>query len=124
VGNSTLAPSGPDPLVLTLQALAENENVGLVVKGRWRGQARGWTYLGAGRYQSDRRSEVHTSAEIQALAGPGAELTFTAVPGGTERRAGIDRDADGALDRDELDAGTDPADPRSRPRIARAQVPR
>ena len=40
---------------------------------------------------------------------PGFELTFTAVPLGTELRLGVDRDGDGFLDRDELDAGSDPA---------------
>ena len=50
------------------------------------------------------------------LAAPGAELTLTVVPAGTERRMGADRDADGWFDRDELAAGSDPADPRSRQR--------
>jgi hypothetical protein len=35
------------------------------------------------------------------------------VPPGTGTRLGIDRDGDGRRDRDELDAGTDPADPTS-----------
>jgi hypothetical protein len=46
---------------------------------------------------------------------PGSELTFTVVRLGSETRIGIDRDSDGALDRDELDAGTDPADATSTP---------
>ncbi len=37
------------------------------------------------------------------------------MPRGTERRAGIDRDSDGVFDRDELDAGSDPADSSSIP---------
>jgi hypothetical protein len=37
------------------------------------------------------------------------------VPIGTQTRIGIDRDEDGWYDRDELDAGTDPADPASHP---------
>jgi len=49
------------------------------------------------------------------LAGPGAELTFTAVPSGSEVRIGVDRDEDGFFDRDELDAGSNPADPVSTP---------
>jgi hypothetical protein len=36
------------------------------------------------------------------------------MPAGSGVRAGIDRDRDGKLDRDELDAGTDPADPASK----------
>src|SRR6185436_1552164 len=46
---------------------------------------------------------------LQTLASPGSELTYTVVAVGTQRRAGIDRDADGFLDRDELDACSDPA---------------
>ena len=52
---------------------------------------------------------------LLALAGPGAELTFTAVPPGSEVRIGVDRDEDGFFDRDELDAGSNPADPVSTP---------
>ena len=42
-------------------------------------------------------------------------ITVTVVPKGTEQRAGVDRDSDGFFDRDELDAGSDPADPESVP---------
>jgi hypothetical protein len=37
------------------------------------------------------------------------------VPSGSEVRIGVDRDEDGIFDRDELDDGTDPADPNSPP---------
>ena len=50
-----------------------------------------------------------------ASAAPGSELTYTVVPVGTGTRYGVDRDEDGHLDRDELDAGSDPADPDSTP---------
>src|SRR6185436_3752886 len=43
------------------------------------------------------------------------ELTYTCVPPGSGVRSGIDRDEDGALDRDEIDAATDPADAGSTP---------
>ncbi len=48
-----------------------------------------------------------------ALAAPGAEQTYTVVPRGAGWRMGVDRDADGYLDRDELDFGSDPANPLS-----------
>ncbi len=50
-----------------------------------------------------------------AVAGAGAEVTFTLVPAGSESRIGVDRDEDGFFDRDELDAGSNPADPASTP---------
>ena len=45
----------------------------------------------------------------------GQALTYTAVPPGGSLRAGVDRDEDGYFDRDEIDAGSDPADPLSIP---------
>src|SRR4029450_1802710 len=45
----------------------------------------------------------------------GNTVTYTCVPPGSGMRAGVDRDEDGFLDRDELDAGRDPADPTSFP---------
>jgi len=54
---------------------------------------------------------------LLALAQPGNEITFTVVPQGTGIRLGIDRDWDGLLDRDELDAGSNPADSQLLPQI-------
>jgi hypothetical protein len=51
----------------------------------------------------------------QLTATPGQALTYTCVPPGEGERIGVDRDEDGFLDRDELDAGSDPADPASTP---------
>jgi len=42
----------------------------------------------------------------------------------SERRIGVDRDADGAFDRDELDHGTDPTDPHERPKLRYVPPPR
>jgi hypothetical protein len=42
-------------------------------------------------------------------------VTFTGVPPGAGIRLGVDRDRDGFLDRTEIAAGTDPADPHSNP---------
>ena len=120
VGRQLTLAGAPTPAETTLLGVllaeAELQRVALVARGTKLGLARGWYYLGAGRWASDRAQEEATSAELLALAAPGAELTLTAVPAGTERRSGVDRDADGWFDRDELAAGSDPADPRSRPR--------
>jgi YVTN family beta-propeller protein len=100
----------------TLIAQAELGDVDLVAKGRVGGIARGYLYVGGGAFESDRQSEG-TIAEtaLRALAGTGAEITYTAAPPGSGARIGIDRDSDGYRDRDEIDAGTDPADAGSTP---------
>ncbi len=89
----------------------------LVVKGVVAGEMRGWVRTAAGTFQSDRAAESPlTDAQLRALAAtPGEDLTFTAVPPGSGVRTGIDRDEDGYLDRDEIDAGSDPADAASIP---------
>lgn len=97
----------------TFRALADSGRVGLVVKGRVRGLARGFVYVGSGLFQSDRAAEVVSTPSLQALASPGAELTFTVVPAGSEWRIGVDEDEDGMLDRDELDRGRNPANPKN-----------
>ena len=56
--------------------------------------------------------------QAQMLMRPGV-FTITAVPPGSGQRIGVDRDLDGFLDRDEIDAGSNPADPLSKPRIER-----
>jgi YVTN family beta-propeller protein len=89
--------------------LADAGAVGLVAKGRHIGLQRGYKYVGANQFQSDRLSESLTRAALTAHAGIGSELTFTVVPLGSQNRIGVDRDSDGAYDRDELDIGGDPA---------------
>ena len=106
-------------LIATLAAEAEQGDIGLVARGRLNGVLRGWYLDAPQRFQSDRRGERVSAAALLASAAPGSELTFTAVPKGSERRIAADRDQDGALDRDELDLGFDPADPRSRPKTQR-----
>ena len=90
----------------------------LVVKGTVGGEARGWVYQPAsGQMRSDRASEpLLTPAQLEALAEtPGQDLTYTCAPPGSGVRIGVDRDEDGFFDRDELDGGSDPADPGDTP---------
>lgn len=97
------------------RAMADQARVGLVAKGVQRGVLRGYAYVGAGTFASDRCAESVAADDLRLAADVGSELTFTIVPNGTQRRIGIDRDEDGVLDRDELDSGSDPADPTSLP---------
>lgn len=113
------SPTGP-ALLEAMLALAQSptSRVELVVHGRKNSEPRGWCHQGTNNlFQSDRRLEVATVDELLALAAPDNELTFTVVSRGTGIRLGLDRDLDGVFDRDELDAGTNPADRPWRPRI-------
>ena len=99
----------------TLEAQAALNFCDLIAKGRVNGQERGWEYVG-GQWQPDKAAEsAITSADLRALGELGAEVTVTGVPKGSGHRMGIDRDRDGYLDGDELDASSDPGNPASNP---------
>ena len=89
----------------------------LVVWGTVDGEHRGWLYDPTRkRFLPDRTAEPPlTHRRLRSLsAKQGQPLTYTCAPFGSGRRMALDRDQDGAFNRDELDAGTDPADPASR----------
>ncbi len=89
--------------------------VELVAKGIQGGLQRGYAHQGGGVLLSDRTGETTSVHALRLAAGNGAEITFTVVPQGSELRIGVDRDEDGARDRDELDACSDPMDAASLP---------
>jgi YVTN family beta-propeller protein len=93
-----------------LEGWAGARECDLVVKGNVGGIARGWYMNTSGTFRSDRASEaLLTDGQLRALAATsGQELTYTCVPPGSAVRLGVDRDSDGAFDRDELDQGCDP----------------
>ena len=103
--------------VNTLVSQADAGNVGLTAKGRdGFNAARGWSYTGAGNWISDRKVDgTQHLDDLLRIAAAGHEITFTAVVTGWQDRLGVDRDGDGFRDRDELDAGSNPADPASVP---------
>jgi hypothetical protein len=119
VGQQATLSAGNAAANARIDVLAARAGAGdcdLIVKGNVAGEARGWVMLAGGVFQSDRLSETLSDTGLRALATTaGQELTYTCVPVGSGTRAGIDRDEDGALDRDELDAGSDPSDPASLP---------
>jgi cysteine-rich repeat protein/YVTN family beta-propeller protein len=110
------APAAVETRLDLLVARADLGECDLTVKGTVAGEARGWQRSG-GVFLPDRSAEPSISdAGLRALANTaGQELTYTCTPPGSGRRVGIDRDLDGYFDRDELDAGSDPADAASIP---------
>ncbi|HEX7840249.1 MAG TPA: hypothetical protein VF469_22380, partial [Kofleriaceae bacterium] len=116
----TLAAASPQAVsarIDLLMARAEAGDCDLVVKGRIAHDEVGFLYLGGGRFQGDRQARpAILDHDLRRLAlATGAELTYTCVPPGSGTRIAFDRDLDGALDGDERAAGTDPADPGSKP---------
>ena len=105
------------PRITVLETRAAAGDCDLVAKATIGGTPRGWVQVPGGLFQSDRSSEAPINdAALRALAQTGGqEITFTCVPPGSGERIGVDRDGDGAFDQDEIDAGTDPADPASYP---------
>jgi len=99
--NFATAPAPQIALLSQFETLASSNKVGLVVKGRVDGVARGWAYQGGGLFRADKAGPAVSVASVKALASPGNEQTWMIVPKGSETRIGIDRDLDGTLDGDE-----------------------
>ncbi|MEO5728175.1 MAG: hypothetical protein ABI134_08260, partial [Byssovorax sp.] len=100
-----------------LEARADLLECDLVAKGRIGSNQVGLIYLGNGHFATDRQSvPLVASAGLRALVtSHNAALTYTCAPPGSGYRIGVDRDLDGHLDGDEVNAGSNPADPNSTP---------
>jgi hypothetical protein len=86
----------------------------LVVKGRVGKHEVGFLYQDDGTFRQNREGQPAISAAaLRQVAAAGHALTYTCAPPGAGVRMALDRDEDGALDGDEEDAGTNPADPAS-----------
>lgn len=100
-----------------LETLAAAGDCNLIARGRQgAGPELGWLFRDE-MYQEDRRdaAPVDRAALLALAAEPGGALTFTCVPPGDGERGALDRDRDGFWNGDERAAGSDPADPHSRP---------
>ncbi len=111
--------------IALMEARAAAGDCDLTVKGVHEGAARGWLYdAAAGAFRSDREAEppVRESQLRAQAANVGETRTYTCVPPGSGERVALDRDDDGFRDRDEIDAGSDPADATRTPRDLDPQV--
>ncbi|HWL94910.1 MAG TPA: hypothetical protein VNT79_15430, partial [Phycisphaerae bacterium] len=89
-----------------LRREADGLRCGLVALGRRDGAMRGFVYRKGPRdFETDGNPSNIAFADLVASAKPGAELTFTAVPIGAERRIAFDRDEDGVPDLDDAATG-------------------
>lgn len=105
------------PRVDLLKARAAAGDCDLIVKARVSGRERGYLFENGKFSQDVTSAPALTDAQLRGLLGVfgfGVQteaLTFTCVPPGSGFRAGLDRDADGVADGDELALGTDPTVP-------------
>ncbi|MFO7562636.1 MAG: hypothetical protein R6X02_08320 [Enhygromyxa sp.] len=97
-----------------LHARADAGDCELIAKTRLAVLELGLYYDGASYTTSFAQMPNLSEAQVQHLA-RAAPVTFTCVPPGSGFRLGVDRDADGHRDGDELLAGSDPADPYDQP---------
>ena len=78
----------------------------------------GFLYLGNGTFKTNVAAEVPLDdAKLRSKAKNGKTITYTCTPPGSGMRIALDRDEDGFLDGDEINAGSNPADPTSVPVI-------
>jgi hypothetical protein len=107
----------------TLAQLAAADKIGLVARIRDAQNLPRGFYFDGSLWQSDRSIERWSTTTLMNTAAVANELTVTAVPRGAQVRLGVDRDLDGAFDRDELDQGTNPADPGSLVGVCQQSAP-
>jgi DNA-binding beta-propeller fold protein YncE len=89
-------------LVSRAQVTSPRPECELVAKAVVAGAPRGWVLNSAGSFVPDKASEaaVTQAALIAQTATAGSPVTFTCVPPGNGTRIGVDRNADGRMDRD------------------------
>lgn len=98
---------GSTTALATMKDLADTRSneYGMIVKGRYGGEQRGFYYLGGDSYQSDISGQTVTHTQLLTSAqGSGGPLSWTLVVPQTRIRMGVDADADGVFDHDDLNA--------------------
>ena len=99
IGNTTALATMKD-LVDT-----RSNEYGMIVKGIYGGERRGFYYTGGSIYQSDIAGQTVSHTVLLASAqGSGGPLSWTLVVPQTRIRMGVDADSDGIFDHDDLNA--------------------
>jgi hypothetical protein len=119
-GKQALVISDTSPITQFItRANSSTGRVELIVRTMLEGQPRGWLYDRALRQFRPDTQETNVPLNDLIPKFNGTPAVFTLVPAGSGERYAIDRDGDGALNYDEILAGSDPANPDSRPGGAR-----
>ncbi len=98
---------GSTTALATMKDLADTRSneYGMIVKGRYGGEQRGFYYTGSDIYQSDISGQTVTHTQLLTSAqGSGGPLSWTLVVPQTRIRMGVDADSDGIFDHDDLNA--------------------
>lgn len=98
---------GSTTALATMKDLADTRSseYGMIVKGVYGGEMRGFYYLGSNNYQSDAAGQIVTHTQLLTSAqGSGGPLSWTLVVPQTRIRMGVDADGDGVFDKDDLQA--------------------
>ncbi len=85
-------------LLSQMLVLADSVHLDFIAKRGGGSGRRGYLYLGAQLWQSDREGETITQGELLASADASHPVSFTLVVAGTGERLGLDKDLDGEWD--------------------------
>lgn len=102
-------------LLASLTAQADSGALALIARRYASDGTRGYVYATQSVWLSDRENQPTDATTLRTGASAAAPVTFIAVPITAQFRMGVDRDADGVFDRDEVDNASDPADAASLP---------
>lgn len=102
-------------LLTSLTSQADAGTLALIARQYSADGTRGHVYATQSVWLSDRENAPTDATTLRTGATAAAPVTFIAVPITTQFRIGVDRDADGVFDQDEIDAGSNPADATSLP---------
>lgn len=107
--------AGAIALLASLTAQADSGTLALIARRYASDGTRGYVYATQNVWLSDRENQPTDATTLRTGASASAPVTFIAVPSTAQFRMGVDRDADGVFDQDEIDQGSNPADASSLP---------